>query len=85
MIISTNITRYNYMHFKLQSNLENLNADFSKLHVPDFSKTFDCPENFSYCLLLKYNQFFEFRFFEKFNFSNISAGPDHRNSYQNTP
>ena len=67
----------------IQSNLDNSNADFSKL--PDFSKTSDGPEMFLYCLLLKYYRFFEFRFFEKFSFSNNFAGPDQRNSYQNPP
>ena len=51
---------------KIQSNLDNSNADFSKL--PDFSKTSDGPEIFLYCLLLNYYRFFEFRFFEKFSF-----------------
>ena len=37
---------------QLQSNLDNSNADFSKL--PDFSETSDGPEMFLYCLLLKY-------------------------------
>ena len=41
----------------IQSNLDNSNADFSKL--PDFSKTSDGPEMFLYCLLLKYYRFFE--------------------------
>ena len=58
----------------IQSNLDNLNPDFSKL--PDFFKTSDSPENFRCCLLLNY-----YRFFEKFNFSNNFAGPDQRNSY----
>ena len=34
---------------EVQSNLDNSNADFSKL--PDFSKTSDGPEIFLYCLL----------------------------------
>ena len=67
----------------IQSNLDNSNADFSKL--PDFSKTSDGPEIFLYCLLLNYYRFFEFRFFEKFSFSNNFAGPDQRNSYQKPP
>ena len=41
----------------IQSNLDNSNADFSKL--PDFSKTSDGPEIFLYCLLLNYYRFFE--------------------------
>ena len=42
----------NYKSIDVQSNLDNSNADFSKL--PDFSKTSDGPKIFLYCLLLNY-------------------------------
>ena len=61
------------------SNLGDLNADFSK--PPDFSNLSVSPDLFCYRLIKKYYRFFEFRLFEKFNFSNEIVGPDQRNSY----
>ena len=67
------------LNIRLQSNLRDSNADFSKL--PDFSNLTVSPDLFCYHLMEKYYRFFEFQLLEKFNFANKIVGPDKKNPY----